>query len=64
MYVPDLIRVKRDGGELSVDQIQALVSGVADGSVSDAQVGALAMAIVLKGMTGAERIVLTGAMRD
>jgi thymidine phosphorylase len=64
MYVPDLIRVKRDGGELSVDQIQALVSGVADGSVSDAQVGALAMAIVLNGMTGAERIALTGAMRD
>jgi len=64
MYVPDLIRVKRDGGELSVDQIQELVSGIADGSVSDAQVGALAMAIVLNGMTGAERIVLTGAMRD
>jgi thymidine phosphorylase len=64
MYVPDLIRVKRDGGELSVDQIQELVRGVADGSVSDAQVGALAMAIVLNGMTGAERIVLTGAMRD
>jgi thymidine phosphorylase len=64
MYVPDLIRTKRDGGELTVDQIQALVSGVADGSVSDAQVGALAMAIVLNGMTGAERIALTGAMRD
>jgi thymidine phosphorylase len=64
MYVPDLIRVKRDRGELSVDQIQALVSGIADGSVSDAQVGALAMAIVLNGMTGAERIALTGAMRD
>jgi thymidine phosphorylase len=64
MYVPDLIRTKRDGGELSADHIQALVSGIADGSVSDAQVGALAMAIVLNGMTGAERIALTGAMRD
>jgi thymidine phosphorylase len=64
MYVPDLIRVKRDGDELSADDIQALVSGIADGSVSDAQVGALAMAIVLNGMTGAERIALTGAMRD
>jgi thymidine phosphorylase len=64
MYVPDLIRVKRDGGELSEEQIQALVGGIADGSVSDAQVGALAMAIVLNGMTGAERIALTGAMRD
>jgi thymidine phosphorylase len=64
MYVPDLIRIKRDGGELSEDQIGALVAGIADGSVSDAQVGALAMAVVLRGMTAAERIALTGAMRD
>ena len=64
MYVPDLIRIKRDGGELSAEQIGALVTGIADGSVSDAQVGALAMAVVLRGMTAAERIALTGAMRD
>jgi thymidine phosphorylase len=63
-YVPDLIRVKRDGGELGEDQIRTLVTGIADGTVSDAQVGALAMAIVLRGMTPAERIALTGAMRD
>ena len=63
-YVPDLIRIKRDGGELSDEQLRELVQGIADGSVSDAQVGALAMAIVLRGMTPAERIALTGAMRD
>jgi thymidine phosphorylase len=63
-YVPDLIRVKRDGGELTEDQVRELVTGIADGSVSDAQVGAIAMAIVLNGMTAAERIALTGAMRD
>jgi thymidine phosphorylase len=64
MYVPDLIRTKRDGGELGEEEIRAFVTGIADGSVSDAQVGALAMAIVLNGMSAAERIVLTGAMRD
>jgi thymidine phosphorylase len=63
-YVPDLIRIKRDGGELDEEQVRSLVTGIADGSVSDAQVGALAMAIVLNGMTAAERIALTGAMRD
>ena len=64
MYVPDLIRIKRDGGELSEEQLSELVTGIADGGVSDAQVGALAMAIVLRGMSPGERIALTGAMRD
>ena len=62
MLVPELIRKKRDGGELSGDEIELLVGGIASGAVSDAQVGALAMAIVLRGMTAAERIALTGAM--
>jgi thymidine phosphorylase len=58
----ELIRRKRDGGELSADEISFLVGGIADGSVSDAQVGALAMAILLRGMNSKERIALTGAM--
>jgi thymidine phosphorylase len=62
VLIPELIRRKRDGGELSEDEIAFLVKGIADGSVSDAQVGALAMAIVLRGMTPGERIALTGAM--
>jgi thymidine phosphorylase len=57
-----LIRRKRDGGELSADEIEQLVTGITDGTVTDAQVGALAMAILLKGMTAAERVALTGAM--
>jgi len=60
----ELIRHKRAGGELSAAQIEFLVAGIADGSVSDAQVGALAMAIVWRGMSRDERIALTGAMRD
>ena len=62
MLVPELIRKKRDGGELSEAEIEFLVGGIADGTVSDAQVGTLAMAIVLRGMSAAERISLTGAM--
>jgi thymidine phosphorylase len=62
VLVPELIRTKRDGGELSEAELGFLVEGIADGSVSDAQVGALAMAIVLRGMSASERVALTGAM--
>ena len=62
MLIPELIRRKRDGGELSEEEIAFLVAGIADGTVSDAQVGALAMAIVLRGMSASERIALTGSM--
>jgi thymidine phosphorylase len=62
VLIPELIRRKRDGGELSDEEIEFLVRGIADGSVSDAQVGAVAMAVVLRGMSGRERIALTGAM--
>src|SRR5207248_11770818 len=58
----ELIRRKRDGLELSAEEISELVSGIADGSVTDAQVGALAMAIVWRGMSAGERVALTGAM--
>ncbi len=62
MPVAELIRRKRDGGELSAEEIAELVRGIADGTVTDAQVGALAMAIVWRGMSAAERVALTGAM--
>jgi thymidine phosphorylase len=62
MLVPELIRRKRDGGELAPAEIEQLVAGITDGSVTDAQVGALAMAIVWRGMSSAERVALTGAM--
>jgi len=62
MLAAELIRRKRDGEELSEDEIQELVAGIADGTVTDAQVGALAMAIVWRGMAATERVALTGAM--
>lgn len=60
----ELIRAKRDGKALSPEEIGELVGGVADASLSDAQVGALAMAIYLNGMTAAETVALTEAVRD
>jgi thymidine phosphorylase len=62
VLIAELIRKKRDGGELTAEEIEFLVAGITDGSMSDAQVGALAMAILLRGMSSEERIALTGAM--
>lgn len=64
MLYQDLIAAKRDGKALSPDQIATLVRGLSDGSLSDAQAGALAMAIVLRGMNATETTALTLAMRD
>jgi thymidine phosphorylase len=58
----EVIRRKRDGQALSAEEIEWLVAGITDGSLSDAQVGALAMAIVVNGMDRDERVALTGAM--
>jgi thymidine phosphorylase len=58
----ELIRRKRDGGALEAHEIEWFVRGITDGAVSDAQVGAFAMAVVLNGMTRDERVALTGAM--
>src|ERR687894_551632 len=60
----EIIRRKRDGAELTGEEVGFLVRGIADGSLSDAQVGALAMALFLRGMEGEERVALTEAMRD
>ena len=59
MHIAELIRRKRDGGELTDDELGFLVRGIADGTLSDAQVGALAMAILIQGLTPDERIAFT-----
>ena len=58
----ELIRHKRDGGVLSAGEIDALVAGIVDGSMSDAQVAAFAMAVYFRGMTREECAALTRAM--
>ncbi len=58
------IRAKRDGGELDARDLTALARAIADGSLSDAQVGAFAMAVRLRGMGPAECAAFTRAVRD
>ena len=62
MFAQSLIRVKRDGGTLSQAQIQSFVQGLVDETWSEGQVAAMAMAILLKGMTRSECVALTQAM--
>ncbi|RQW92223.1 thymidine phosphorylase [Micromonospora globispora] len=58
----DVIRAKRDGGVLSDAQIDWVVDAYTKGLVADEQMSALAMAILLRGMTGPEIALWTAAM--
>ncbi len=62
MLFTDVIRKKRDGGELSDDEIQFFVDGLADNSLPAEQVSSLAMAIFLNSMSFREAAKLTLAM--
>ncbi|MFO1270783.1 MAG: thymidine phosphorylase [Rubrivivax sp.] len=62
MLPQEIIRAKRDGQALSREQVQAFAEGLAGGGWSDAQAGAMAMAIVLRGMSAEETVALTEAM--
>ncbi|XP_038197208.1 thymidine phosphorylase [Arvicola amphibius] len=62
--LPELIRLKRDGGHLSEADIRDFVQAVMDGSAQDTQVGAMLMAIRLQGMDPEETSVLTQALAD
>jgi pyrimidine-nucleoside phosphorylase len=64
MRAVDIIRQKRDGGALGADAIRAFVAGSTDGSWTDYQLSALLMAIVLRGMSQDEAVVLTESMVD
>ncbi|QKV19745.1 thymidine phosphorylase [Oricola thermophila] len=64
MLPQEIIRIKRDGGRLSPETIQAFVAGITDGSVTDAQISAMAMAVFFNGLDGDETVALTLAMRD
>jgi len=62
MRAVDVIARKRDGHELSQEEIEGFVAGFARGEIPDYQVSAWAMAVVLRGMSARETYDLTMAM--
>ena len=64
-YLPqELIRKKRDGHKLNDSEIGYIVSGICDLNFTDAQTGAFAMAVVIKGLDMDERVSLTKHMMN
>jgi thymidine phosphorylase len=63
MFLPqEIIRKSRDRIPLTATEIEAFIAGVVDGAVTDAQIAAFAMAVLLRGLSPDERVALTLAM--
>ena len=58
----ELIQRKRDGGELTPDELSELVLGYAREEIPDYQLAAFCMAVYFRGLTSAETHALTNAM--
>jgi pyrimidine-nucleoside phosphorylase len=64
MHVPTLIEKKREGQELTKEEIEFLIEGFTSGTIADYQMSAWAMAVFFKGMTAVETQHLTTAMME
>ncbi len=64
MLIQEIVKIKRDGGELTPEQIQAYIQGVTGNTASEGQIAAMCMAIYFNKMNVPERTALTTAMRD
>ena len=58
----ELIQRKRDGGELTPEELNELMLGYARDEIPDYQLAALCMAIYFRGLTSAETYAMTEAM--
>jgi len=63
LRVPEIIQKKRDGGELSREELEKLVLGGLRGEVPDYQVAAWLMAVYFRGMTPPETTTLTSILQ-
>lgn len=64
MHVYDLILKKREGKELSKEEINFLIENYTDGKIPDYQISAFLMAVYFQGMTNEEATNLSLSMRD
>ncbi len=64
MDISGIIAKKREGGELSREELQEVVSGFVGGQVGEGPMGAMLMALYLKGMSTSESTALTLAMTN
>jgi thymidine phosphorylase len=64
MLPQEIIRRKRDGLVLTQAEIAQMVNGLVDGSISEGQAAAFAMAIFFQGMELSERVALTLSMMN
>lgn len=64
MIPSELLRKKRDGAQLTHNEISTFIGGVSNGSISQAQIGAFLMACCTKGLTPSEIGALTASMAD
>jgi pyrimidine-nucleoside phosphorylase len=62
MNPTEVIRTKRDGGTLSRESLEYFIRGHCRGDVSDPQMAAFQMAVLLRGMTFQETVDLTDVM--
>lgn len=60
----ELIRAKRDGGELTPSEIKGLIDGYLADEVAEEQMAAMLMAICWRGLTDDELVSWAGAMVD
>lgn len=64
MRMYDIIQKKRDGFELSDNEIKFFIEGYTKGEIPDYQASALCMAIFFRGMSEAETVTLTKCMAE